>query len=115
MVPENKQNRRLKQINFIGLQNNPHPLQHTVDNVHEASGNCQQIPLSESIAEPLSRVLGLPPCGPPIKCVISTLRSGVNVTQHRLVVACRRFGTMYRPYIAGWRRYITQIKKLMFS
>jgi hypothetical protein len=25
MVPENKQNRRYKQINFIGLQNNRHP------------------------------------------------------------------------------------------
>jgi hypothetical protein len=30
MVPENKQNRRYKQINFIGLQNNRHPSQHTV-------------------------------------------------------------------------------------
>jgi hypothetical protein len=29
MVPENKQNRRYKQINFIGLQNNCHPSQHT--------------------------------------------------------------------------------------
>jgi methylmalonyl-CoA mutase cobalamin-binding subunit len=29
MVPENKQNRRYKQINFIGLQNNHHPSQHT--------------------------------------------------------------------------------------
>jgi hypothetical protein len=29
MVPENKQNRRYKQINFIGLQNNRHPSQHT--------------------------------------------------------------------------------------
>jgi hypothetical protein len=27
MVPENKQNRRYKQINFIGLQNNRHPSQ----------------------------------------------------------------------------------------
>jgi hypothetical protein len=25
MVPENKQNRRYKKINFIGLQNNRHP------------------------------------------------------------------------------------------
>jgi methylmalonyl-CoA mutase cobalamin-binding subunit len=32
MVPENKQNRRYKQINFIGLQNNCHPSQHTVGN-----------------------------------------------------------------------------------
>jgi hypothetical protein len=39
MVPENKQ------INFIGLQNNRHPSQHTVGNVHEDSGNCQQMPL----------------------------------------------------------------------
>jgi hypothetical protein len=39
MVPENKQNRRYKQINFIGLQNNRHPSQHTVGNVHKASGN----------------------------------------------------------------------------
>jgi hypothetical protein len=30
MVPENKQNSRYKQINFIGLQNNCHPSQHTV-------------------------------------------------------------------------------------
>jgi hypothetical protein len=45
MVPENKQNRRYKQIKFIGLQNNPHPSQHTVGNVHKASGNCQQRPL----------------------------------------------------------------------
>jgi hypothetical protein len=44
MVPENIQNRRYKQINFIGLQNNYHPSQHTVGNVHEASGNCQQMP-----------------------------------------------------------------------
>jgi hypothetical protein len=41
MVPENKQNRRYKQINFIGLQNNRHPSQHTVCNVHKASENCQ--------------------------------------------------------------------------
>jgi hypothetical protein len=54
MVPENKQNRRYKQINFIGLQNNSHPLQHTVGNVHKASGNCQQRPRQELIAEPLS-------------------------------------------------------------
>jgi hypothetical protein len=33
MVPENKQTRRYKQINFIGLQNNRHPSQHTVGNV----------------------------------------------------------------------------------
>jgi hypothetical protein len=31
-------------LNFIGLQNN-HPSQHTVGNVHKASGNCQQRPL----------------------------------------------------------------------
>jgi hypothetical protein len=30
MVPENKQNRRYKQINFTGLQNNHHPSQRTV-------------------------------------------------------------------------------------
>jgi hypothetical protein len=45
MVPENKQNRRYKQINFIDLQNNRHPTQHTVGNVHKASENCQQMPL----------------------------------------------------------------------
>jgi hypothetical protein len=33
------------QINFIGLQNNRHPSQHTVGNVYKASGNCQQRPL----------------------------------------------------------------------
>jgi hypothetical protein len=36
MVPENKQNRRYKQISFIGLQNNRHPSQHTVGNVHKS-------------------------------------------------------------------------------
>jgi hypothetical protein len=41
MVPENKQNRRYKQINFIGIQNNRHSSQHTVGNVHKASGNGQ--------------------------------------------------------------------------
>jgi hypothetical protein len=61
MVPENKQNRRYKQINFIGLQNNRHPSQHTVGNVHKAAGNCQQKLIYDSIAEPLSHVLGLPP------------------------------------------------------
>jgi hypothetical protein len=61
MVPENKQNRRYKQINFIGLQNKRHLSQHTGGNVHKASGNCQQRPLWESIAELLSHVLGLPP------------------------------------------------------
>jgi hypothetical protein len=45
MVPENKQNRRYKKINFIGLQNNLHPSQNTVGNVHNACGNCQQMPL----------------------------------------------------------------------
>jgi hypothetical protein len=61
MVPESKQNRRYKQINFIDLQNNRHPSQHTVGNVHKASENCQQRPLYESIAELLSHFLGLPP------------------------------------------------------
>jgi hypothetical protein len=46
MVPENKQNRRYKEINFIDLQNNRHPSQqHTAGNVHKASGNFQQRPL----------------------------------------------------------------------
>jgi hypothetical protein len=61
MVPENKQNRRYKEINFIAFQNNRHPSQHTVGNVHKVSGNCQQMPLWESIAEQLSDVVGLPP------------------------------------------------------
>jgi hypothetical protein len=61
MAPENKQNRRYKQINFIGLQNNRHPSQHTVDNVQKASRNCKQRSLLETIAEPLLHVLGLPP------------------------------------------------------
>jgi hypothetical protein len=61
MIPENKQNRRYKQINIIGLLNNRNPSQHTVFNVHRASGNCQQRPLYESIAEPLSHILGLLP------------------------------------------------------
>jgi hypothetical protein len=38
-------NRRYKQINFIGLKNNFHPSQHTVDSFHKASGNCEQRPL----------------------------------------------------------------------
>jgi hypothetical protein len=38
MVSGNKQSRRYKQIKFIGLQNNRHPSQHTVGNVHKASG-----------------------------------------------------------------------------
>jgi hypothetical protein len=37
MIPENKQNRRYKQIKLIDLQNNLHPSQHTVGNVHKAS------------------------------------------------------------------------------
>jgi hypothetical protein len=45
MVPENKQNTRYKQINFIGLQNNRHPSQHTVGNVYKSSGNSQQRPI----------------------------------------------------------------------
>jgi hypothetical protein len=45
MVPENKQNRRYEQIKFIGLQNNRHPSQHSVANVHKDSGNSQQRPL----------------------------------------------------------------------
>jgi hypothetical protein len=44
MVPENKQNRRYKQINFISLQNNRHSSQHTVGNVLKASENYQQMP-----------------------------------------------------------------------
>jgi hypothetical protein len=45
MIPENKQNRIYKQTNFIDLQNNRHPSQHTVGNVHKVSGKCQQRPL----------------------------------------------------------------------
>jgi hypothetical protein len=45
MVPENKQNKTYKQINFIGLQNNRLPSQHTAGNAHKAYGNCQQRPL----------------------------------------------------------------------
>jgi hypothetical protein len=40
-----KQNRKYKQINFISLQNNRHPSQHTVGNIPNASGNCQHKPL----------------------------------------------------------------------
>jgi len=61
MVSVNKQNRRYKQIKFIGLKNNCHPSQHTFGKAHKASGNCQQRPLLESIAELLSHVLGLLP------------------------------------------------------
>jgi hypothetical protein len=42
MVPENKQNRKYKQIKFIGFQNNRYPSQHTVGNVNKAPENCQQ-------------------------------------------------------------------------
>jgi hypothetical protein len=38
MVAENKQNRSYKQIIFISLQNNHHPSQNTVGNVHKTSG-----------------------------------------------------------------------------
>jgi hypothetical protein len=38
MVPEKKRKRRYKQINVIGLQNNRHPSQHTIGNVHKARG-----------------------------------------------------------------------------
>jgi hypothetical protein len=31
--------------NFIGFQNNRHPSQQTVGNVHKTSENCQQRPL----------------------------------------------------------------------
>jgi hypothetical protein len=37
MVPENKQNRRYKQINLMHLQNNRYPSQHTVGNVHKSA------------------------------------------------------------------------------
>jgi hypothetical protein len=40
-----KTNKTEDTINFIGLQNNCHPSQHTVGNVHPTSGNCQQRPL----------------------------------------------------------------------
>jgi hypothetical protein len=34
-----KQTKQKIQINFIGLQNNCHPSEHTVGNVQKASGN----------------------------------------------------------------------------
>jgi hypothetical protein len=41
-----KQTKQKIQTNLlIGLQNNRHPSQHTVRNVHKASGNCHQRPL----------------------------------------------------------------------
>jgi hypothetical protein len=46
-----KQNRRYKQFNFIGLQNNRHSSQRTVGNVHKASGNCQQRPLFKNLSQ----------------------------------------------------------------
>jgi hypothetical protein len=55
MVPGNKQNRRYEQINFIGLQNNRHPSQHTVGNIRKAKAS---IGIN---AEPQSHILGLPP------------------------------------------------------
>jgi hypothetical protein len=30
-------------LTLLGFQNNHHPSQHTVGNVHNASGNCQQL------------------------------------------------------------------------
>jgi hypothetical protein len=56
MVPENKQNRKYKQINIIGLQNNRHPSQHTFGNVHKASGNCQQWRLLGSLTVAMALV-----------------------------------------------------------
>jgi hypothetical protein len=44
MVPENKQNRSYKQMNFIGFQNNRPLSQHTVGPVPTASENCPQRP-----------------------------------------------------------------------
>jgi hypothetical protein len=49
MVSENKQNRRYKQINFIGLQNNHHPSQHTVGNVYKASGKNHNVGQSPTL------------------------------------------------------------------
>jgi hypothetical protein len=43
------------------LKNNRHPSQHTFGNVHKASGNCQQRPIWESIAEQLSHFVRLAP------------------------------------------------------
>jgi hypothetical protein len=45
MVPENKQIRRYKQINFIGLQNNRHPPKRSVGDHHEDAENVQQWPM----------------------------------------------------------------------
>jgi hypothetical protein len=46
MVPENKQNRRYKQINFIGLQNNRHlrliPKEAFADSFQKLYERCQQ-------------------------------------------------------------------------
>jgi hypothetical protein len=43
MAPENKQNRRYKNNKFFGLQNNRHPSQHNVSNIHKTSANSQQM------------------------------------------------------------------------
>jgi hypothetical protein len=40
-----KTKQKIQKNNFIGLQNNHHSSQHTVGNIHKASGNCQQRPL----------------------------------------------------------------------
>jgi hypothetical protein len=40
---------KIKKINFIGLQNNRHPSQHTVGNVHKASGNCRTAAIQQRL------------------------------------------------------------------
>jgi hypothetical protein len=47
-VRKQKKNRRYKQINLIGLRNNRHPSQHTVGNVHKASGNGRRTAVTRS-------------------------------------------------------------------
>jgi hypothetical protein len=51
MVPENNQKQQIQKINFIGLQNNRHPSQHTGGNFHKAYGNWQQRPLRNQSQE----------------------------------------------------------------
>jgi hypothetical protein len=46
---------KIQKINFIGLQNIRHPLQHTVGNVHKASGKLNYFSLHNTLARSFYR------------------------------------------------------------
>jgi hypothetical protein len=55
MVPENKQNRRYKKINFIGLQNNRHPSLHTAAIQERVTAVLRSIP-KETFADSFQKL-----------------------------------------------------------